>query len=65
MFEKQLKRLKLLDIALIKLAVAAIVLFAVAFWPIALLQVLSVNPWYFFGVAIIAAAIVLVRVWKK
>lgn len=65
MFEKQLKRLKLLDLALVKLAVAAIVLFALGIWPVAILWVLGANPWYFFGVAIIAAAIVLIRVWKK
>ncbi len=65
MFEKQLKRLKLLDIALIKLAVAAIVLFILTFWPVTFLWVLGVNPWYYLGVAIIAAAIVLIRVFKK
>ncbi|MFH0832080.1 MAG: hypothetical protein V1886_04425 [archaeon] len=65
MFEKQLKRLKLLDMALVKLAIAAIVLFIVGIWPTALFWVLVVNPWYFFAVSIVSAAIVLIRVWKK
>ncbi len=65
MFEKQLKRIKLLDMALVKLAIAAIVLFVVTIWPAAMDWVKSVNPWYFFIVSIIAAAIVLIRVWKK
>jgi len=65
MFEKQLKRLKLPDLALVKLAVAAFVLFAVAIWPAAMNWVKSVNPWYFLAVSLIAAAIVQARVWKK
>jgi len=65
MFEKQLKRLKLPDLALVKLAVAAFVLFAVGIWPAAMNWVKSVNPWYFLAVSLVAAAIVQARVWKK
>lgn len=65
MLEKQLKRLKLLDMALVKLAVAAFVLFVVAIWPAVMDWVKSVNPWYFLIVSLIAAAIVQTRIWKK
>jgi len=64
MFGKQLKKLKLLDMAMVKLAIAAFVLFVISIWPAALNWALSVNPWYFLIVAVVLAVIVQIRVWK-
>ena len=64
MFEKQLKKLKLLDIALIKLAIAAFVLFVLGIWSVAMDWVKSVNYWYFLAIAVIVAIIVQIRIWK-
>ncbi len=64
MFEKQVKRLKLLDIAIVKLGVAAFLLFVIGIWPAANNWALSVNPWYFLIIAVVLAIIVEFRVWK-
>lgn len=64
MFEKRIKKIKMLDLALAKLGVAAFVLFLITIWPAAQKWVSSVNPWYFLAVSLIAAAIVQYRVWK-
>jgi len=64
MFEKQVKRLKLVDMAMTKIAVAAFVLFVIGIWPAAQKWVLSVGPWYFLVIAVILAIIVEVRIWK-
>jgi len=53
------------DIGLIKLAVAAFVLFVITIWPAAMSWVHSVNPWYFLIAAIVFAIIPQVKVWKK
>jgi hypothetical membrane protein len=65
MFEKQIKKMKMLDFALTKLGVAAFVAFLIGIWPAARNWVLSVNPWYFFAVSLIAVAIVSARIWRK
>jgi len=64
MFEKQLKKLTMWDIALTKLAVAALVLFVITIWPAAMTWVHNTNTWYFFTVGIIAAVIVWFRMLK-
>jgi hypothetical protein len=64
-FEKRLKKMKMLDMALTKLGIAAFVLFLLGVWTAARDWVLSVNPWYFFVVALVAIAIVQARIWKK
>ena len=65
MFEEKAKRMKMLDWALTKLGVAAFVLFLIGIWPAARAWVLSINPWIFFIVSIIAGVIVLARIWRK
>jgi len=64
MFEKQVKRLKLVDVAITKIAVVAFVLFLIGIWPAALNWVLSINYWYFLIIAIVLAAIVQIRIWE-
>jgi len=65
MFEKQIKKMNMWDMALIKLAVAAFVLFVVDIWSGAMRWVNSVNPWYFLVVAIVLAAIPYFKTMKK
>jgi len=65
MFEKQIKRVKLLDLALAKIGVAAFMVFLIGIWPAARNWLLSVNPWYFLGVSVVAVAIVQLRIWRK
>ena len=55
-YEKALKNMDVLDIGLIKLAVAAFTLFVITIWPAAMAWVHSVNPWYFLVAGIIIAA---------
>ena len=65
MFEKQIKKMKMLDFALSKLGIITFVLFLIVIWPAARAWVLSVSPWYFLVVSLIAVAIVQARIWKK
>ncbi|MBU3896642.1 MAG: hypothetical protein KJ697_01775 [Nanoarchaeota archaeon] len=65
MFDKQIKKLKLLDLALMKISVVAFVLFAITIWPAMMNWINSVNPWYFLIISLVAAAIAQVRIWKK
>jgi len=65
MFEKLIKKMKMLDWALAKLGIAAFVAFLFGIWPVARNWVLSVNPLYFLGVSLVAVAIVQFRIWKK
>jgi len=53
------------DIALIKLAVAAFVLFVIQIWPAAMSWVHSVNAWYFLIAAIVFATIPHIKIWRK
>ncbi|MFH1237997.1 MAG: hypothetical protein ABIH79_00935 [archaeon] len=46
--EKALKKINVVDMGLIKLSVAAAVLFVLRIWPAAMAWVHSANPWYFF-----------------
>lgn len=65
MFEKQMKKMKMLDWALAKLGIVAFVAFLFGIWPAVRGWVLSVNPWYFLGVSLVAVAILQLRFWKK
>lgn len=47
-FNKRIKRMDTWDFGLIKLSVAAFVLFVIRIWPAAMDWVNSVNPWIFF-----------------
>ena len=58
---KKIKKLDIWDVALVKLSVAAGILFIVAIWPAAMAWVASVNPWYF----LIAFVIVVIRPFYK
>jgi hypothetical protein len=65
MFEKQIKRMKLLDFALAKLGIVAFVAFIFVIWPDARDWILSINPLYLLGVSLVSVAIVQLRIWKK
>jgi len=54
---KKIKNMDWIDIASIKLAVAAFILMIASFWP-----VLIELPWYWYGIIFVLAAI---RPWTK
>lgn len=64
-FDKKIKKMDVCDIGLIKLAVAAFVLFVITIWPAAMSLVHSVNPWYFFVAFVIFAAKPFYRFYLK
>tara|TARA_Y100000310_G_C20257303_1_gene611962 strand:- start:171 stop:377 length:207 start_codon:yes stop_codon:yes gene_type:complete len=64
-FNKRVKRMDVWDIALVKFAVAAFVLFVITIWPAAMTLVHSVNPWYFLIAMVILAARPWYRVYIK
>lgn len=57
--------MKMSDWALAKLGIAAFVAFLFGMFSVIRDWVLSVNPWYFLGVSLVAIAIVQLRIWKK
>ena len=63
MFEKKLKGLDVMDVGLIKLSVAAVVLFLITIWPALMSLVTSVNPWYFLVAFVIFAARPFYKFW--
>ena len=63
MFEEKLKRLDVTDVGLIKLSVAAVVLFLIGIWPGLLDLVLSVSPWYFLVAFVIFAVRPFYKFW--
>ena len=65
MFEKQIKKMNMLDWALAKIGIVAFVVFIIGIWPAVRNWVLSVNPLYFLVVSIIAVIIVQARIWRK
>ena len=64
-YSKALKRLDVMDIALIKLSVMGFVLWLITIWPSAMNWVNSVNPWYFLIVGIIVGARPFYRTYLK
>jgi len=64
-FSKVVKRLDYVDIGLIKISVAAFVLFLITIWSAAMNWVNSVNTWYFFVAFIVFAARPLYRAYIK
>ena len=54
--DKKVKKLNTVDVGLVKLGVAAFVLFLIRIWPAAMTWVHSVNAWYFFVAFVIFAA---------
>ena len=65
MFNKNMKKIDIWDMALTKLTVVAGVLFLVTIWPAFMSWVQSVNPWYFLIVFILAAARPVYRFYLK
>lgn len=65
MFQKQIKKMKLLDFALTKLGIAAFMLFLMGIWPAFRNWILGVSPFYFLAISLVAVAIVELRVWRK
>jgi len=63
--EKKIKNMDCLDVSLVKLSVAAFVLFIITIWPAAMNWVISVNPWYFLILFVIFAIRPLYKVWLK
>ena len=64
-FEKQIKRMKLIDWAIAKLAIITSILFLIKIWPALRDLILSVNPWYYFFIAVISIIIIQIRVWRR
>ncbi|MBU3940871.1 MAG: hypothetical protein KKH88_03030 [Nanoarchaeota archaeon] len=64
-FDKKIKNLKTWDIALVKLATAAFVLFVITIWSAAMDWVHSVNPWVFFVLFMIFAIKPMIKVYSK
>jgi hypothetical membrane protein len=63
--DEKVKKIDAFDMALVKLAVAALVLFIITIWPAAMDWVHSVNPWYFLVAFIIFAIRPMYRVYFK
>ena len=63
MFEEKLKRLDVMDVGLIKLSVAASVLFLITIWPGLMNLVTSVSPWYFLVAFVIFAVRPFYKFW--
>jgi len=64
-YEKNLKKMDGWDLGLVKLTVAAAVLFIITIWPGALNLVQSINPWYFLVAFVIFAARPVYRIYFK
>jgi len=64
-FNKPIKKLNGWDVGLIKLSVAALVLFIITIWPAAMDWVHSVNPWYFLIAMAILGARPFYKYWVK
>ena len=62
---KKVKKMDVWDVGLIKLAVAAFVLFVITIWPAAMTWVHSVNPWWFFVAFVIFAIKPFYKVYLK
>tara|TARA_Y100000034_G_scaffold22546_2_gene26011 strand:- start:14290 stop:14487 length:198 start_codon:yes stop_codon:yes gene_type:complete len=56
MYEKQMKKLDVQDISLIKLSVASFILFLITVWPAAMDLVHSIHWGWFLGAFIVFAA---------
>lgn len=65
MFEKQLRRMKMLDWAIAKLGIISFVLFIVVIWPAFRNLVFAMNPWILFVIAAVCIAVVEIRIWRK
>lgn len=64
-FDKMIKKMDVWDIGLIKLSVAAMVLFIITIWGAAMAWVVSVNPWYFLVAFVIFAIKPAVKMLSK
>ena len=64
-WKKAIKKLDVLDIGLIKFAVAAFTLFVITIWPAAMTWVHTIDPWYFLAAFAIIAARPFYRAYIK
>lgn len=65
LWKKSMKKMDIWDVALIKWASAAGILFIITIWPAAMRWVVSVNPWYFLIATIIFIARPFYRIYLK
>jgi len=65
MFEEQIKKLKFWDIGFIKISVALFILWLLGIWPAFMDWVHNTNAWWFFWIAIVLAAFVWYRMFRK
>jgi len=64
-WKKALKKMDVLDMALIKFSTAAFTLFVITIWPAAMEWVLTINPWYFLIASLIIGARTINRAYLK
>ncbi len=64
-WDKKVKKMDGVDVALVKLSVAALVLFIVTTWPAAMDLAVSINPWWFLVAFVILAIRPLYRAYLK
>jgi len=62
---KKVKKMDEWDVGLIKLSVAAFILFVITIWPAALSLTLSISPWWYLIVFVLAAARPFYRIYIK
>ena len=65
MFKKQLKKIDLYDISLIKLATTAGILFIITVWPAAMNLVNKIHWGWFLGAMVVFAARPFYKFWIK
>lgn len=65
MFEKQLKKLDVLDIGLIKLGSISFILFLITVWPAAMDLVHSIHWGWFLGATLVFVLRPKIRAWGK
>jgi len=65
MFKEKMKRMRILDFAIVKIGVASFTLFLIGLLPTVRNWVLSIDPSIFLAISLIAAGIVLKRIWKN
>ncbi len=63
--DKKMKNMDCFDVSLVKLSVAAFVLFIITIWPAAMKLITSVNPWYFLIAFIILVIRPLYKIYLK
>jgi len=65
LMEERIQKMDIWDIGLVKLSVAAFVLFVITIWPAAMNLVHSISPWYFLIAFVIFAVRPLYKMYIK